>query len=126
LDGQARRAAHVVYYATKILISAALVVLVAELAKRSSLAGAILASIPLVSVLAMIWLYMDTHDVAQVASLARGIFWLVLPSLALFLALPLLLQRGFGFYVSLAISIGVTVIAYFGMVVVSRYFGVRL
>jgi hypothetical protein len=116
----------VVYYATKILISAALVVLVSELAKRSTVAGAILASIPLVSVLAMIWLYADTHDVAQVASLSRSIFWLVLPSLVLFVVLPVLLQRGFGFFASLAVAIGATVLAYFAMVIASRHFGLRL
>src|SRR4029079_14853887 len=93
------------YYATKILISAALVVLVSELTKRSTVAGAILASIPLVSVLAMICLYADTHDVAQVASLSRSIFWLVLPSLVLFVVLPALLQRGFGFFASLAFAV---------------------
>jgi hypothetical protein len=114
-----------VYYAAKVLISAALVVLVSELAKRSTLAGAVLASIPLVSVLAMIWLYVDTRDVSQIAALSRGVFWLVLPSLVLFVLLPVLLQRGYGFYSSLAASIGATVIAYFGMIAVGRHFGLR-
>ena len=115
-----------VYYVAKILISTALVVLVSELAKRSTLAGAILASVPLVSVLAIVWLYVDTRDVLQVAALSRGILWLVLPSLVLFLLLPVLLQRGHGFYLSLVASIGATVVAYFGMVVVGRHLGLRL
>ncbi|HET8698967.1 MAG TPA: DUF3147 family protein [Gammaproteobacteria bacterium] len=115
-----------VYYAAKVLISAALVVLVSELAKRSTLAGAVLASIPLVSVLAMIWLYAGTHDAAQVGALSRSIFWLVLPSLVLFVLLPVLLQRGYGFYASLAASIGATVVAYFGMIAAARHFGLRL
>ena len=115
-----------VYYAAKVLISAALVVLVSELAKRSTLLGAVLASIPLVSVLAMISLYAGTRDVAQVAALSRSIFWLVLPSLVLFVALPVLLQRGYGFYASLAASIGATVLGYLGMIAAARHFGVRL
>ena len=115
-----------VYYAVKVLISAALVALVSELAKRSTVAGAVLASIPLVSVLAMIWLYVDTHDVAQVAALSRSVFWLVLPSLILFVTLPVLLQRGVGFYASLVMSIGATVVAYLVMIATARHFGLRL
>jgi hypothetical protein len=114
------------YYAVKVVISAALVVLVSELAKRSTLAGAVLASIPLVSVLAMIWLYVDTRDTAQVAALSRSVLWLVLPSLVLFVLLPVLLQRGHAFYTSLAASIGATVVAYGGMIVTARHFGLRL
>lgn len=115
-----------VYYVTKVLISAGLIVLVSELSKRSTMAGAILASIPLVSVLAMLWLYADTGDAAQVAALSRSVFWLVLPSLVLFVLLPVLLQRGVGFYLSLAASIGATVVAYFGMLAAARHFGLRL
>jgi hypothetical protein len=115
-----------VYYATKVLISAALVVLVSELAKRSTVAGAVFASIPVVSVLAMIWLYADTRDIAQVASLSRGIFWLVLPSLVLFVLLPALLDRGFGFYASLAMALAATVLAYLGMLLAGRHSGLRL
>ena len=81
------------YYLVKITITALLVVLIAEISKRSSFVGAVLASVPLVSVLAMIWLYIDTRDVDKVAALASGIFWLVLPSLALFIVLPIMLSR---------------------------------
>jgi len=96
------------YYLIKIVITTLLVVLISEIVKRSSLIGAVLASIPFVSVLAMIWLYIDTHDVAKVSALASGIFWLVLPSLALFVSLPLLLRQGVNFYLSLAVSIILT------------------
>lgn len=83
--------------ALKIVITAILVVGIAELAKRSTFLGAVLASIPLTSVLAMAWLYADTGDTQKVADLASGIFWLVLPSLALFIALPLMLRAGWPF-----------------------------
>ncbi|HRK57317.1 MAG TPA: DUF3147 family protein [Burkholderiaceae bacterium] len=99
-------------YLIKVAVTAIVVVLVAELAKRSTLAGAVLASIPLTSVLAMIWLYADTADVGKVGALASSIFWLVLPSLVLFIALPWLLKQGMGFYWSLALSVGATSLSY--------------
>ena len=68
-------------YVVKIVLTSMLVVAISETAKRSSLAGAILASLPLTSLLAFVWLYVDTGDTQKVASLATGIFWLVLPSL---------------------------------------------
>jgi hypothetical protein len=113
-------------YVLKVVVTAVLVVLISELSKRSTLIGAVLASIPLVSVLAMIWLYGETRDVAQVAALSRSVFWLVLPSLALFLLLPVLLERGYHFYVSLAASIATTVAAYCLMIVLARPFGLKL
>lgn len=114
------------YYLVKIAITTGLVVMISELAKRSTFIGALLASIPLISVLAMIWLYVETRDVAQIATLSRSVFWLVLPSLALFLVLPTLLERGYDFYLSLATAIGATIIAYYVMVVLLRHLGFRL
>lgn len=89
------------YYVVKVLITSLLIVLVSEVSKRSSLLGAVLASIPLVSVLAMIWLYVDTGDLVRVRNLASSIVWLVLPSLVLFIVMPMMIDRGYNFYVSL-------------------------
>ena len=116
----------VTYYIVKLVVSAALIVAISELSKRSTLAGSLLASLPLVSVLAMIWLYADTRDVAQVAALSRGVFWLVLPSLVLFLLLPVLLDRGYGFVVSLAVSIAATIVVYLAAIALVRYLGLEL
>jgi hypothetical protein len=117
----------VMLYATlKVLITSVFVVAVSEAAKRSTFAGAVLASIPLTSVLALIWLYVDTGDREKVASLTQGIFWLVLPSLVFFLALPPLLRRGLDFYASLGISIGLTVAAYFVMAYALRRAGLSV
>jgi len=115
-----------VYYITKIIITTALVVLISEIAKRNSLAGAILASVPLVSVLAMMWLYIDTKDIAKVSTLSSSIFWLVIPSLALFVSLPLLLKEGVNFYISISISIAITVICYWVMITVLNQLGIKL
>ena len=114
------------YYLVKLVISAVLIVAISEIARRSSFIGAILASIPLVSVLAMIWLYIDTKDVDKVVSLSTGIFWLVLPSLVLFIALPILLKQGFGFYLSMGISILITVACYWLIVVVLDQVGIKI
>jgi hypothetical protein len=116
----------VTYYLVKIVITTLLVVAISEIAKRSSLVAAVLASIPLISVLAMFWLYVDTRDTAKVSTLASSVFWLVLPSLVLFLALPLLLKQGLNFYLSMGIAIGLTGGSYFLMLALLHHFGIRL
>lgn len=100
-------------YSLKIALSAVIIVTVAELAKRSSFWGATLASLPLTSILAFIWLYLDSKNTEQVAALSQDLFWLVLPSLTLLIALPLLLRSGFNFWLSLIISCLITAISYF-------------
>lgn len=103
------------YVTIKVLLTSVLVVAVSEAAKRSALFGALIASLPLTSILAMLWLYVDTGDTEKIARLSTGVFWLVLPSLVLFLSLPVLLRAGLGFYPSLSASIGLTIGAYFAM-----------
>ena len=114
------------YYVFKVAISALLIVAIAEISKRSSLIGALLASVPLVSVLAMVWLYVDTRDSDKVAALASSVFWLVLPSLALFIALPLMLKQGYNFYLSMGLSILITVGCYWLMVTLLDQAGIEL
>lgn len=110
----------------KVVLTAVLVVAIVELAKRSTLAGAVLASVPLTSVLAMIWLYVDTADAEKVAGLATGIFWLVLPSLALFIALPLLLRAGWSFWLSLSAATALTVACYLAMLALLKRLGIAV
>lgn len=114
------------YYLVKIITTTILIVVISEIAKRSSFIGAVLASIPLVSVLAMIWLYIDTKDVSKVSALSTSVFWLVIPSLALFVSLPVLLKQGVNFYLSMSLSIAITISCYWVMVYVLNYFGVKL
>jgi len=114
------------WYLVKLLITAVLVIAISEISKRSTVAGAVLASIPLVSVLAMVWLYVDTRDSERVGAFATGVFWLVLPSLALFISLPPLLAHGLNFYLALAIASALTVACYFGMLAVLTWIGIRL
>lgn len=114
------------YYFAKIAITATLIVAISEIAKRSTLIGAVLASIPLVSVLAMFWLYIETKETSRVATLATSVFWLILPSLVLFVTLPFLLKQGISFYPSITISILATIVCYFLMLWALHYFGIQL
>lgn len=114
------------YYLVKVVLSAVLVVAVSELAKRSSFLGGLIASLPIVSVLAFVWLYFDTKSIDKVAALSNSIFWLVLPSLALFLVLPMLLRRTESFYLALGISLAVMLVLYAAMVAVLHRFDIRL
>ena len=113
-------------YALKVGLSALIIVVIAEIAKRSTFWAAAVASLPLTSLLAFVWLYLDTGDAQKVAALAGGIFWLVLPSLLLFVLLPLLLRNGLGFWFSLAVSSAATALAYLGMIKLLGMFGIRL
>lgn len=112
--------------ALKVLMTAILAVAVAQIARRSTLWGAALASLPLVSIMAFVWLYLDTGDTARVAALSRGIFFLVVPSLALFVCLPLLLRAGWGFWPSLATACAATAAAYLATLWMLARLGVRV
>ena len=114
------------YLVLKFAISAAVVVAVSEIARRSSLFGALVASLPLTSLLAFVWLYRDTGSTDQIAALSTSIFWLVLPSLVLFVLLPVLLRGGLGFWVSLLLSCAATAGAYGLTALLLRRFGIVL
>lgn len=101
-----------VYVLIKLALTAGVVALASEIARRSTLLGGFVAALPLVSLLAILWLYVDTGDTMRVAALSRSIFWLVIPSLPLFLILPALLEARVGFYPALLLSILVLAASY--------------
>ena len=115
-----------IYNIIKILISAILIALISEVSKRSTFFGAVLASIPLVSVMAMIWLYIDTNDSLQVVQLSKGIFWLVIPSLVLFITFPFFIRLEFSFYTALSAAIFVMVVTYFITIAVLEKFDIHI
>ena len=109
-------------WAGKGLLSGAIVVTASEIAKKSSIFGALIVSLPIVSILSLTWLYSDTKDTAKVADFAEGILWLVIPSLLLFIMLPYLLRREWPFEAAMAVGILSTMIAYaIGIYVVTQY-----
>lgn len=113
-------------FLTKVFISALVIASVSELAKKSTLLAAILASLPVTSILAILWLYRETHDSQKVIDLVQGIFWAVLPSLIFFLILPLALKGGLRFVWAMLLSCGIMILSYTLYVVVLNKFGVRI
>ncbi|MBI1396300.1 MAG: hypothetical protein GC151_10010 [Betaproteobacteria bacterium] len=99
-------------YVLKVAITAIVVVAVAETAKRSTVWAALVASLPLTSLLAFVWMHLDGATSEQIASLSSGILWLVVPSLLFFIALPVLLRAGWPFWPSMLASSAVTAAAY--------------
>ncbi|MDH2918039.1 MAG: DUF3147 family protein [Sideroxydans sp.] len=114
------------YYLLKIIISALLIVAISEIAKRHSGFAALLASLPMTSLLAFIWLRMEATPTAQIAALSGQIFWLVLPSLVLFLAFAFLLKHGVNFWLSLVLAIALTACAYLLLIAVLKRYGITL
>lgn len=115
-----------IYYLIKVLLSSVTIVVISEISKRSTLAGSILASIPIVSLLAFVWMYIDTKDTAKIAGLSQGIFWLVIPSLLFFILFPVLLKKNVEFWLSLSISLTIMVVGYFLMLFVLKKAGISI
>ena len=114
------------YLILKASISGVIIAIVSEVAKRSPGAGALVASLPLVSILGMIWLWRDTQDPQRLASHAGATFWYVLPSLPMFLLIPAMLKRGVPFWAALTTGCVVTVALYFSITAVGPRFGLKL
>ena len=114
------------YLVVKAAVSGVIVAIVSEVAKRYPGFGALIASLPLVSVLGMIWLWHDKPDVPNMAAHVEATFWFVLPSLPMFLLIPLLLRSGMGFWASLAIGRALTIGLYLGMTWLGPRVGLRL
>jgi hypothetical protein len=114
------------YLGVKALISGLLAAIVSELAKRSPAFGALVASLPLISIMAVIWLWRDTGDSQRIAFQMEATFWYVLPSLPMFLLMPAMLRIGTGFWVSLVVSCGLTVVLYLVTAWVLSKFGIGL
>ncbi len=114
------------YLVIKVVVSALIVAAVSEIAKRSPAFGALVASLPLVSVLGMTWLWRDTRDPVRLAAHSEATFWYVLPSLPMFLLIPALLRAGVPFPLALAAGVGLTAALYLLTALVLSRFGVNL
>lgn len=110
---------------TKYLITAGLVVAVSEFAKRSDKLGALIAALPLVTVLTLIWLHVEKQPASKLANHAWYTFWYVVPTLPMFLAFPSLLSR-FGFWPTLAMCTLLTVVCFGLFALAVKRFGVTL
>jgi hypothetical protein len=113
------------YLALKAAISGVLIAVASTLAKRYPGFGALIASLPLVSVLGMIWLWSEKPDAENMAAHAAATFWYVLPSLPMFLLIPTMLRHGAGFWVALLTGCTLTIALYVAMIWLGPRFGVH-
>lgn len=114
------------YPVVKAALSGIIIMLVSEIARRYAALGALIASLPLISLLAIIWLWNDTGDAERIAAHAEATFWYVLPTLPMFLALPLMLRGGMEFWAALGIACAMTVALYLAAIWIASFFGVKL
>lgn len=110
---------------SKYLITAAVVVLVSEFAKRSDKLGGLVAALPMVTVLTLIWLYVEKQPQEKIANHAWYTFWYVVPTLPMFLAFPVLLPR-LGFWPALAACVVITVVCFGLFALIVRRYGIEL
>jgi hypothetical protein len=114
------------YLTVKAALSGVIIAIVSEVARRSPTLGALVVSLPLVSLLGILWLWHDTSDTERVAVFAQSTFWYVLPTLPMFLVMPAMLRHGNGFWMTLTACCALTFVLYLGTVWVLGKFGVAL
>ena len=114
------------YLLFKAALSGVIVAAVSEIARRFPGWGGLVASLPLVSLLAMTWLYVDSRDTMKVADLAFGTFWFFLPSMPMFLIIPMMLRSGWSFAATMAVAIAVTIALYAMMFWAAPRMGIKL
>jgi hypothetical protein len=114
------------YFVIKCILSGIIIAVVSEVAKRSPAFGALIVSLPLISLLGILWLWRDTGDAERIATHAESTFWYVLPSLPMFLVLPAMLRADAGFWPSMAASCVLTMTLYLITAWALSRFGINL
>ena len=115
-----------IYILIKTLITAAVVVAVSEIARRSSLFAGLIASIPLVSFLAIIWLYWETKNSQKIVDLSYSIILMIIPSLTFFIVLPFFLKIQYSFVTSMIVATVSTIVAYWLFIMLLGKFGISI
>jgi len=113
------------YLIIKYLITAGVVVLVSELAKRSDKLGAFIAALPIVTILTLIWLFVEKQADSKIANHAYYTFWYVLPTLPMFLFFPYALPK-LGFWLALGAAVLLTIAMFFTLTMLLKQFGMEL
>ena len=114
------------YLLAKALLSGLIIAIASEVARRWPGWGALIVSLPLVSLLSFIWLWRDTGEPERIADLAQSTFWFLLPSMPLFLVLPAMLRAGLHFWLALLLSCALTIVLYLIMIWLGPRVGLRL
>lgn len=113
-------------FVTRAILSGLIIAAISMIARRNPAAGALVASLPLISLLGMLWLWHDTHDTVRMANHVEATFWYVLPSLPMFLIMPAMLRHGVNFWLSLLTACAITVVLYLLTIPLAARFGVQL
>jgi hypothetical protein len=116
----------VAYLIIKAALSGVLIATASEVSRRFPGWGALIVSLPLVSILAMIWLWRDTHDPIRMAAYVEATFWYILPTLPMFILIPMMLRHGYSFWSALGLGCALTVGLYVGVTVIGPRWGLRL
>jgi hypothetical protein len=113
-------------FVTRALLSGLIIALIALIGRKAPAVAALVASLPLISILGMVWLWRDTEDSGLLADHAEATFWYVLPSLPMFLLIPWMLRSGYSFWLALGAAVVITVLLYLATIGIAARFGVRL
>ena len=110
----------------KYAVTAFVIVIVSEIAKRTDKLGALIAALPFVTIMVMIWLYLENQGTEKIANHAYYTFWYVIPTLPMFIAMPIMLRKGMNFWLTLVTSIAITCACFALTAIVSKKFGANL
>jgi len=110
----------------KYLTTAFIIVLVSEVAKRTDRVGALIAALPFVTILAMIWLFVEKQGIEKIANHAYYTFWYVFPTLPMFILMPWMLRKGINFWLTLGAGSLLTIACFIATIFLARRFGVEL
>ena len=113
----------IMFNVTKIIISAIIIFTASEIAKKDTLVGTIIVSLPMISLLSIIWIYVETRDIERIISFSYSVFSMIIPSLSFFLTLPYFLKKNISFSISLMLSIVIMIVLYFGLATLYKKIG---
>ena len=113
----------IMFNVMKIIISALIIFIASEIAKKDTLVGAIIVSLPMISLLSIIWIYVETRDIERIISFSYSVFSMIIPSLSFFLTLPYFLKKNISFSISLMLSIVIMIVLYFGLATLYKKIG---
>ena len=113
----------IMFNVTKIIISAIIIFIASEIAKKDTLVGAIIVSLTMISLLSIIWIYVETRDIERIISFSYSVFSMIIPSLSFFLTLPYFLKKNISFSISLMLSIVIMIVLYFGLATLYKKIG---
>ncbi len=114
------------FFLLKVVVSGIVIAVVSTVARRSPAFGALIASLPLISIMGMLWLWQETKDRARMEAHVGATFWYVLPSLPMFLAIPAMMRAGIPFYLALGVGCLLTVALYAAVVWLGPRIGISL